>query len=555
MSRNDFVSFHLYVPGPKIFTSNGGENITFTNQDTLVRIPCSVSHPKARVSLQKSRNGFVTCPLNDSLIYNPKIGFVVRVKELRDPSGPYVCTASFENMYRVIQFGLVGKYEPVRFSACNPNPCGRNAECLLSRGRVVCTCLAGYDGDPFVECRNIFQRGSDPCTPSPCGRYGDCVVRNGLAACSCPPGFQGKPPHCTNEKHILRCVINQDCDSTQVCIERQCSSPCGSNRCGRHAECQVVNRTPICSCPPGYVGDPNHECVADNYKAPYEDQEERLRPECQYDEECPTFLACIHQKCQSPCPSMCGPYNDQCQVVRHKAICNQLTINCPPGDLNCHRLGTPGGCHRAFCGPNSGCTDVMGQGVCNCLPGHTGSPPDCTPLCFGNSGCPNNQACQARKCEDPCIGYACDLPSERSDDVRDGEDNDCEPPFCRRGDPRTENHRCRFNGDCSSSRMCVNFHCVDPCIGVCGLNAECALDRNRVPKCVCPAGYMGTPKIQCYPLFRHVKEGADGVGKDIIVLNGTNNSTATAVDQNDAKQLVEQFKKMNNSSSTTKNAA
>ncbi len=45
---------------------------------------------------------------------------------------------------------------------CNPNPCGSNADCKAgkdNRGNdlPVCSCRAGYLGDPFVSCRR------DPC--------------------------------------------------------------------------------------------------------------------------------------------------------------------------------------------------------------------------------------------------------------------------------------------------------------------------------------------------------------------------------------------------------
>ena len=531
-------------------------------------------------------------------------------------------------------------------STCNPNPCGVNAECLLARGRVVCTCISGFTGDPFVQCRRVIG-GLDPCNPSPCGQYGDCVVRNGLAACTCRPGYQGKPPHCTSA--TSRCYIHQDCQPNEMCIQRQCTSSCNNHRCGRNAQCQVVNRTPVCSCPPGFLGDGYKDCVQDRFTAPYEELEERLRPECINDGECPRFLACIHQKCQNPCPSVCGPSVENCYVNDHKAVCNGIRINCPPGDLSCapHR-GAIGGCQRTNCGPNSECKDNNGQAVCSCLPGHTGTPPHCSTICFGNSGCPSHMACQARKCQDPCNGHICganskcvvnqhkpecechqgfggdpktgcspirgtlltpacplrcgsglsckvvggtptctieqscfsdtDCPTnsgcfngqcknpcevfqtlcgenqrcnvvshkaececkpgfpvrinndcytdgfqERSFNADEGADNHfhhgahCLPPYCRTGDPRAEENRCRFSGDCRRNEMCVNFRCIGAC-GACGANAECRMDIDGLPpKCVCPPGYFGSPKIRCYPLFRQSKTEE----AEVIALNDT----------------------------------
>lgn len=65
----------------------------------------------------------------------------------------------------------------------------------------------------------------------------------------------------------------------------------------------MVGETPACSCKPGYVG-----------RAP------NCRPECIYDEECPSNLACIREKCITPCDGSCGAHTD-CMVISHKAVC------------------------------------------------------------------------------------------------------------------------------------------------------------------------------------------------------------------------------------------
>lgn len=85
---------------------------------------------------------------------------------------------------------------------CNPSPCGPNAEC----NEGVCTCLRNYFGDPYSYCR----------------------------------------PECT---------MNSDCPRIKTCINQNCVDPCPGT-CGRDARCDVVNHVPMCSCPPGYTGNP-----------------------------------------------------------------------------------------------------------------------------------------------------------------------------------------------------------------------------------------------------------------------------------------------------------
>ena len=55
---------------------------------------------------------------------------------------------------------------------------------------------------------------------------------------------------------------------------------------------------------------------------------------------------------------------------------------------------------------------------------------------------------------------------------------------------------CTINADCPSTKACQNLHCVDPCPGVCGINAECRV-INHLPSCTCIPGYRGDPFTAC----------------------------------------------------------
>lgn len=94
-----------------------------------------------------------------------------------------------------------------------------------------------------------------PCMRSPCGPYSQCRNVNGHAVCSCLTGYFGQPPNCHPE-----CTSNSDCPLDKSCINQHCANPCTSV-CGYNALCHCVNHNPICSCKPGYSGDPFINCI------------------------------------------------------------------------------------------------------------------------------------------------------------------------------------------------------------------------------------------------------------------------------------------------------
>lgn len=92
-------------------------------------------------------------------------------------------------------------------------------------------------------------------------------------------------------------------------------------------------------------------------------------------------------------------------------------------------------CQPSPCGLNSQCQEANGHAVCSCLPNYVGSPPNCRPECVQNSECPTNLAC-------------------------------------------------------------INFKCKSPCLGLCGINAECTVIHHR-GICQCALQYTGDPFTQC----------------------------------------------------------
>lgn len=141
-----------------------------------------------------------------------------------------------------------------------PGICGVNAECRVVSHTPNCICLAGYIGDPFIQCQIKEQEAINeitrPCTPSPCGPNAMCREQNGAGSCTCLPDYIGNPYEgCRPE-----CVLNSDCPSNRACIHNKCQDPCPGT-CGHNADCQVVNHLPLCTCKPSFTGDPFRYCT------------------------------------------------------------------------------------------------------------------------------------------------------------------------------------------------------------------------------------------------------------------------------------------------------
>lgn len=198
-------------------------------------------------------------------------------------------------------------------------------------------------------------------------------------------------------------------------------------------------------------------------------------------------------------------------------------------------------CTPSPCGPNSICKEINDSPSCSCLPEYIGKPPNCKPECISSSECPNNLACIAQKCKDPCPGSCgfnaeckvvshtancvC-LPGYSGDPFVNCEivqlltlefSNPCEPSPCGinaicnekngagscvclpdyNGNPyegcRPE---CVINSDCPSDKACLRNKCIDPCPGTCGQNAYCQV-VNHLPSCACNQGYTGDPFKFC----------------------------------------------------------
>ena len=83
--------------------------------------------------------------------------------------------------------------------------------------------------------------------------------------------------------------------------------PCSVTDCGPYSTCTSNGVYATCRCLPNYIGSPP-----------------QCRPECTIDQDCPSNLACIREKCRDPCQNSCGT-NAECRTINHRANCRCKT--------------------------------------------------------------------------------------------------------------------------------------------------------------------------------------------------------------------------------------
>lgn len=428
---------------------------------------------------------------------------------------------------------LPSPISPDRSETCDTIRCGPNTECRQQNGVLACVCLEGYYGNPLTGCRPECVINPDcpsdkscanlkcvnPCLGA-CGVNSLCQVVNHFPVCYCPPDHTGDA--------AISCSYYQ---RPTPPIYDQPSNPCDPSPCGPNSRCRLSNGYAICSCLPGYRGSPPV-----------------CQPECVDSSECAQNQACVNSKCVDPCPGTCG-IGARCEVLYHNPICSCHSgetgdpfISCHPIPVDAIGRQPENPCSPSPCGPNSICQIKQGRPVCSCVANYIGSPPYCRPECVLSNECPQDKACIREKCQDPCAatcganaechvinhsaycncveGFQGDafvgcsripdtaiVPSDPCNPSPCGENAQCSvrngvakcaciPPYI--GDPYSNGCRpeCVYNADCSGNTACIRQHCRDPCPGVCGVNAQCAV-VNHIPTCTCEGGYQGDPFTGC----------------------------------------------------------
>ncbi|KAJ8890112.1 hypothetical protein PR048_009619 [Dryococelus australis] len=429
--------------------------------------------------------------------------------------------------------------------ACHLDQCGVNALCNAKLHHAVCSCPAGFEGNPRIECTRvrvplppppeciydkdcsverscINQLCVNPCIQdNVCGTGAFCRVESHEPVCSCPSGFQGNPRiECRPpDLPVVGCTTNSECSQKESCVNSLCVSPCN---CGSNAECKVTNHYPICYCQPGYSGNPLTGCT---------------KVGCQSDGDCGYDKQCYNGECINPCllGVPCAT-NAECYGDNHRAACR-----CTPGyegnpferceRVECHVDGDCPSDHACLerhcinpclmarepvCAPNAICYVQNHAAGCRCpeyLPmGNPTafcerSPPaqPAEPECRIDVDCPTQQACISNKCVNPCKELAPCSPTARCS-VLDTVPVRTMICTCPEGwVPNTDGEcrpvvlpvppGCTADKDCPSNETCVNRLCRNPCN--CGTNSKCFVQNHR-PICSCEEGFEGNPNIACY---------------------------------------------------------
>ena len=66
---------------------------------------------------------------------------------------------------------------------------------------------------------------------------------------------------------LVGCRGDRDCPDYTACENRKCINPCAErDPCARNANCRVIAHQPVCTCPDGYIGDPQTSCSLRKYQ-------------------------------------------------------------------------------------------------------------------------------------------------------------------------------------------------------------------------------------------------------------------------------------------------
>ncbi|ETN60100.1 dumpy [Anopheles darlingi] len=405
----------------------------------------------------------------------------------------------------------------------DPCSCGTHATCLIKNHRAVCSCEEGFEGNPNVACRAIGCRVDSECESSkacvngncvnpcldndPCGLGAECYGRANRAECRCPSGYRGNP---LVQCNVVECRSNNDCPDDKQCRNGQCGNPCiYDNPCAPRAECRTQNHLVVCRCPVGLVGNPYVDCRPE------------LLPECRYDTDCPSHLACLEGKCGEPCAAL-APCNQpaRCEVLPSSPV-RTMYCTCPDGYVSsgsgtCKPIVKAGcisdsdcssdtACINSICrnpcncGANAQCRVKDHKPVCSCQQGYDGDPEtQCIRLeCRSDDECSGQHTCYNRQCVPACSMETCG-PQSECIAVNHRAVCECLPGY--EGNPRTECKLigCRRDTDCPLDKACINGRCDDLCErqAVCGQNEQCRMYQHR-PECACLPPFENDPVQGC----------------------------------------------------------
>lgn len=171
---------------------------------------------------------------------------------------------------------------------CEHDTCADTAICTGRKHQPVCECPPGQTGNPNVACETLRQplepecrsdqdcpsklacfnnRCENPCAKSNvCQSDQTCTVVDTLPVrtmmCRCPSDMVvDNSGRCVAIKqNDPSCISNTDCSDPELCLRGVCVIACRVETCGVNAQCLSSQHRAICSCAPGYEGNPHIEC-------------------------------------------------------------------------------------------------------------------------------------------------------------------------------------------------------------------------------------------------------------------------------------------------------
>lgn len=208
------------------------------------------------------------------------------------PPGPYLgnpATSGCKQVHCVFNTDcpdnqLCNRLSNKCYNVCENYKCGDNSVCIGEGHRAVCQCPPGFKPNPLpeIECVPV-----NVCEENPCHPTAICEPTPSLGyRCKCPPNTVGDPISggCRLEGNCPN--GDTDCPEYTICQNGRCTNPC-EQACGANALCSVLDRKPVCSCPPKFQltgTSPKSPCV-------------RKALQCSSDNDCYGDI-CINNQCQ-----------------------------------------------------------------------------------------------------------------------------------------------------------------------------------------------------------------------------------------------------------------
>lgn len=179
---------------------------------------------------------------------------------------------------------------------CEDDTCADTATCIGQQHQPKCTCPPGATGNPFIECTIprlppapqpecredaecpsqlacINARCQNPCSLGHmCTPDQQCRVLDTLPLrtimCTCPPdSFTDASGRCKAiEYEKPQCTFDSECSNAEKCVRGVCVEACKVDVCGINALCNSLEHRGVCTCAPGYQGNPHIECTTSKSK-------------------------------------------------------------------------------------------------------------------------------------------------------------------------------------------------------------------------------------------------------------------------------------------------